>query len=176
VEKIDPEILVVQYYEALYRFALSLTRRESDAWDLTQQTNYLWAAKGHQLRDKSKVKTWLFSTLYHEFLSNRRKDTRYVHEEMNEELHAAPEYALESANKFESAVVQKALLRIDEKYRLAVTLFYLKEHSYREIAEVLGIPIGTVMSRISRGKQELRKVLVNSEEAITLKSEEKGTP
>src|SRR5512134_3657493 len=54
------ETLVSEHYEPLYRFALSLTRAESDAADLTQQTFYVWATKGHQLRDASKVKAWLF--------------------------------------------------------------------------------------------------------------------
>ena len=57
----------------LYRFALSLSRQESDAADLTQQTFFLWASKGHQLRDQSKVKTWLFTSLYREFLGTGEK-------------------------------------------------------------------------------------------------------
>jgi RNA polymerase sigma-70 factor (ECF subfamily) len=56
------------YYEPLYQFAFSLARDEADACDLTQQTFCIWAAKGHQLRDASKVKTWLFTTLHREFL------------------------------------------------------------------------------------------------------------
>jgi RNA polymerase sigma-70 factor (ECF subfamily) len=65
----DFEQLVDRYYAALYRFALSLARSASEAGDLTQQTFYLWAAKGHQLRDRSKVKSWLFTTLYREYVS-----------------------------------------------------------------------------------------------------------
>jgi len=55
--------------------------------------------------------------------------------------------------------VQKALHALEDRFRAPVTLFYMQQHSYREIAEILGIPIGTVMSRISRGKAELRKNL-----------------
>jgi len=171
VAEIDTQALVERHYQPLYRFALSLCRTESDASDLTQQTFYLWAQKGHQLRDKSKAKTWLFTTLYHEFLATRRKADRYVHEEMNEEDFPAPATAPEMPNKFDSGVAQKALLELKEKYRPALTLFYLQAHSYKEIAEILHVPIGTVMSRIARGKDELRKLLINSEDRIVLKSD-----
>src|ERR1044071_1030074 len=69
----DFEQMVEVYYMPLYRFALSLSREPCDAADLTQQTFLLWAAKGHQLREQSKVKTWLFTTLYREFLRCARK-------------------------------------------------------------------------------------------------------
>ena len=69
--------LVTCYYEPLYQFAYSLARDEADACDLTQQTFCVWAAKGHQLRDPAKVKTWLFTTLHREFLGIRRKLTRF---------------------------------------------------------------------------------------------------
>src|SRR5712671_2712561 len=68
----DFEQIVAQHYEPLYRFAFSLTRAEADACDLTQQTFYLWATKGHQLRDPSKVKSWLFTILHREFLRVRK--------------------------------------------------------------------------------------------------------
>src|SRR5947207_1749500 len=78
------EQVVDAFYEALYRFALSLAQNEAEACDLTQQTFYLWAAKGYQLRDRSKVKTWLFTTLYHEFLGSRRRQQRHPHVALDE--------------------------------------------------------------------------------------------
>ena len=66
--------LVDAHYAALSRFALSLARREADACDLVQQTFYVWATKGHGLREQTKAKTWLFTTLYREFLRGRRRD------------------------------------------------------------------------------------------------------
>src|SRR5258705_10144928 len=82
------EELAAQYYEPLYKFAFSLTRSEADASDFTQQTFYLWATKGHQLRDRSKVKTWLFTTLHRIFLQARRRQTRFPHQSLHE---VAPE-------------------------------------------------------------------------------------
>src|SRR3954463_2331848 len=70
--------LVDTYYAPLYRFALSLAKSGSDACDLTQETFLIWSTKGHALRDKSKVKTWLFTTLYREFLLSRRRGKRLV--------------------------------------------------------------------------------------------------
>ena len=75
---LDFEKLVEDFYMPLYRFALSLSRSESDAADLTQQTFFLWASKGHQLHEQSKVKTWLFTTLYREFLWGERKRRRQL--------------------------------------------------------------------------------------------------
>src|SRR2546426_12541254 len=83
-ERPDFERLVEQYYRSLYQFAFSLTRSESDACDLTQQTFYIWATKGHQLRDGAKVKTWLFTTLHREFLETRRRQNRFPHLELTQ--------------------------------------------------------------------------------------------
>src|SRR6266571_9289896 len=89
------ETIVSEHYEALYRFAMSLTRAEPDARDLTQQTFYVWATKGHQLRDPSKVKTWLFTTLHRAFLEARRRQTRFPHLELEEVSEQLPAYAPE---------------------------------------------------------------------------------
>src|SRR5258706_225772 len=80
----DFERLVSLHYVSLYRFALSLTRKESDASDLTQQTFYVWAAKGHQLQDATKVKSWLFTPLHRQFLEIQRRQTRFPHHELKE--------------------------------------------------------------------------------------------
>src|SRR6184192_910812 len=81
-ESPDFDGLVTAYYGMLYQFAFSLTRDESEACDLTQQTFCIWAAKGHQLRDVTKVKTWLFTTLHREFLGSRRRQNRFPHVEL----------------------------------------------------------------------------------------------
>lgn len=152
--------LVDAYYEALYRFALSLARNSSDAADLTQQTFFIWARKGSQLRDTSKVKSWLFTTLYREFLRGRRRAAQVSALEdlpPGESDPPAPEVDLVAG--IDADLTVNALQDVDEVYRAPLTLFYLQELSYKEIAETLDVPIGTVMSRLSRGKAQLRAAL-----------------
>ncbi len=160
----DFERLVDAHYAALYRFALSLTRNESDACDVTQQTFYLWASKGHQLRDPAQAKTWLFTTLYREFLSSRRKEERFPRAELDDESVELCEEARPASESLDTAAVLEALGQMDPVFRAPLTLFYLKEFSYREIAAVLEIPAGTVMSRLARGKAELRKRLLERQD------------
>ena len=162
VANLDFEKLVEDFYMPLYRFALSLSRQESDAADLTQQTFFLWASKGHQLRDASKVKTWLFTSLYREFLGRKRQQDRFVEAENNPEAISAQTVPASVVNQLDGEIVHRALLALEEIYRAPLTLFYLQQHSYKEIAQTLEIPIGTVMSRISRGKEQLRQALADS--------------
>jgi len=153
--------LVDRFYPSLYRFALSLARSEADACDLTQQTFYIWATKGHALREAEKAKSWLFTTLYREFLRGRRRGERMlaldtVEEPEVEQSSLAPE----TVASMDADVVLAALQDVDEAFRAPLTLFYIEELSYQEIADVLEIPIGTVMSRLSRGKTQLRARLM----------------
>jgi RNA polymerase sigma-70 factor, ECF subfamily len=157
------EAIVRQHYESLYRFAMSLTRTESDAWDLTQQTFYVWATKGHQLRDISKVKTWLFTTLHRAFLEAQRRQTRFPHHDLEEVTEQLPSFTPEPADQVDSSQVLAALARVDEVYQAAVALFYLEDCSYSEIAEILAVPVGTVKSRISRGIMQLRRFFGSDE-------------
>ncbi len=164
----DFEQLVDAHYAALYRFGLSLARHEAEAADLTQQTFYLWATKGHQLRDGAQARTWLFTTLYRLFLGGRRKEERFEQvdlESVEHELSCEPEPL---PAQFTGAMVLQALGELDPTYRAPITLFYLKDFSYRQIAEVLEIPQGTVMSRLSRGKAELRRALIAMEKRGTI--------
>ncbi len=154
------EQIVEHYYQPLYRFGYSLSQREAEAADLTQQTFYRWATKGHQLLDRSKVKTWLFTTLHREFLGSRRRIVKFPQVEVGEVEHELPVISSDIAEKMDGALVMQALQRVDDLYRAPLTLFYLEQHSYQEIAGILDIPIGTVMSRLSRGKQELKKKLL----------------
>jgi RNA polymerase sigma-70 factor, ECF subfamily len=170
VAALDFEKLVEDFYMPLYRFALSLSRKESDAADLTQQTFFLWASKGHQLRDASKVKTWLFTSLYREFLGRKRQQDRFVEAENSAEAVAAQTVSASVVNQLDGEIVQRALFTLEEIYRAPLTLFYLQQHSYKEIAKTLEVPIGTVMSRISRGKEQLRKALADAA-SLTSKGE-----
>ena len=111
---LDFERLVEEYYMPLYRFALSLSRKESDAADLTQQTFFLWASKGHQLRDASKVKTWLFTSLYREFLGRKRQQDRFVDAESTAEAIGAQAIPASVVNQLDGDIVQRALLDLDE--------------------------------------------------------------
>ncbi|MDX6766427.1 MAG: RNA polymerase sigma factor [Candidatus Methylacidiphilales bacterium] len=158
--------LVADYYDGLYRFALSLSQREADAADLVQQTFLRWATKGGQLRDLSKVKTWLFTTLHREFLGSRRRATRFQHHEVESVEHELPVVDSPIARQMDGALVMEALGQVEEVYRAPLGLFYLDDHSYHEIAVILGIPIGTVMSRLSRGKEQLRNILKQKEGAV----------
>lgn len=152
--------IVCRHYEGLYRFALSLTRSEADACDLTQQTFYVWATKGHQLRDQSKAKAWLFTTLHRTFLGIRRRENRCPHHGLEEvPIDDLPAPASDGANLADSMHVLPALAQVDAVYQAAVALFYLEQCSYLEIAEVLEIPVGTVKSRIARGIEQLRRLL-----------------
>jgi RNA polymerase sigma-70 factor (ECF subfamily) len=155
----DFESVVARYYEPLYQFAFSLTRSEADACDLTQQTYYIWATKGHQLRDVSKVKTWLFTTLHRAFLESRRRQTRFPHFELSQV--PLPSLAAADVNQLDAGHVLRALAQVDQVYQAPVALFYLEDCSYKEIAEILDVPIGTVKSRMSRGIAQLQTILGN---------------
>ena len=154
------EVIVSEHYEPLYRFAMSLTRVEAEARDLTQETFYVWATKGHQLRDVSKVKTWLFTTLYRAFLVGRRRQIRFPHDNLEEVSEQLPAPTPDLVNQTDSSQLLAALGRVDEIYQAAVALFYLEDYSYKDIAVILEVPIGTVKSRIARGLSQLRGILL----------------
>lgn len=148
--------LVDRYYGPLYRFAYSLTHSEADACDLVQETFYIWARKGGQLRQDAKVKSWLFTTLRREFLQSRRRSGRFP----EVELAAAGEPAAEDQRApLESRELIRALHRVDETFQAPLILFYLEDLSYEEISDTLQVPLGTIKSRLSRGVAQLRRML-----------------
>src|SRR5580692_3497832 len=155
----DFESLVARFYAPLYQFAFSLTRGEAEACDLTQQTFTIWATKGHQLRDASKVKTWLFTTLHREFLDSRRRQTRFPHLEIDASEAELPTVSPASISRTDIDHVLGTLARVDEVFQAPVALFYLQDCSYNEIAEILEVPLGTVKSRLARGISQLQNLL-----------------
>lgn len=160
-QDVDFENLVASHYEPLYQFAFSLTRDEAESCDLTQETFCIWATKGHQLRDVTKVKTWLFTTLHREFLGSRRRQTRFPHVELDYAAAELPVVSPATINQLDVGQLLQVLDQLDEIYRSAIMLFYLEDHSYNEIAEILDIPLGTVKSRLTRGLEKLNHLLTN---------------
>lgn len=151
--------LVDGYYQPLYRFAFSLTRNREEALDLTQQTFARWAEKGHQLRSPQKAKSWLFMVLYREFAAHYRQRQRQATEPLDPLAHFPIAEADRPVVTTEAVAIIEALHSLEEIFRAPLTLFYLEEHSYHEIAEILDLPAGTVMSRLARGREHLREKL-----------------
>lgn len=155
----DYEQAVNSFYEGLYRFAHSLAGNADDASELTQEAFARLAVKGGQLRDHSKVKSWLFTTLYRQYLNWKRRESRHPHLEIASVEAEIPPVTPEMVDKLENEAVSESLLEIEERYRVPLALYYFENHSYAEIAVLLDIPIGTLMSRLSRGKELMRKSL-----------------
>jgi len=164
------EEMVSLWYESLYRFAFSLTQHEADARDLTQETFSQLAKKAAQIRDEGKARAWLFTTLYRAFVDSRRWQNRHPHVEVGAVDHELPARQPTAADRIDAETARQALMRVDEIYRVPLTLFYLEEHSYLEIAEILGVPPGTVMSRISRGRDALRRLMEDQGNVVSFES------
>jgi RNA polymerase sigma-70 factor (ECF subfamily) len=161
------------YHGPLYRFAVTLTRKETDACDLTQETFRVWATKGHQLRDASRVKSWLFTTLHRLFLETQRRQTRFPHLGLEEAAGELPNLDPALTARLDSADVLELLGKVDAQFRAPVALFYLEDHPYAAIAEILDIPLGTVKSRIARGLAQLRQIVLNPAEPGDQPTEER---
>jgi len=153
------EEVVNAHYEPLYRFAFSLAAQEAEARDLTQETFAQLARKAHQIQDRAKIKSWLFTTLYRAFVDSHRQKTRHPHVEVDASEGELPVTLPNAGERLDAALALQALEQVPEVYRAPLTLFYLEQHSYLEIAEILDVPPGTVMSRISRGRALLRQLM-----------------
>jgi RNA polymerase sigma-70 factor (ECF subfamily) len=157
VDKLDYEQIVALHHENLYRFAFSLAGNPDDAGELTQETYVRLLSKGGQVRDPAKVKPWLFTTLYRVFLGWKRHSNRFPHIEILSVQDELPALTPEIVDEMDGETVMETALGLEEHFRAPLVLYYLQSLTYREIAEVLDIPVGTVMSRLSRGKDLLRQ-------------------
>jgi RNA polymerase sigma factor (sigma-70 family) len=155
----DFEDLVRRVGRDLYQFALSLTGSDPDACDLVQQTFYIWATKGNQLRDPRMAKSWLFTTLHREFLQTVRRKDRYYDEDVSAMEAELPSVQSDVLNRLDAATALKCLATLEERFRGPIALYYLEDYSYLEISSILGVPLGTVQSRIARGKAQLLQML-----------------
>ena len=149
------QALVDAHYVSLYRYAYRLSGTSAEAEDLTQDTFCQAQMKYHQLRDPDKARSWLFSIMRNNYLHRLRssKQESTVSLDWMEEL---PEQSNESLAEIDSDQLQKALNQLPEVYRTPIILYYFEEFSYRDIAEQMDLPIGTVMSRLARARGYLR--------------------
>jgi len=160
VDEIDYEQVVALHHESLYRFAFSLAGNPDDAAELTQEAYARLLNQGWQLRDRTRVKSWLFTTLYRIFLGWKRRETRFPHVEIVSVESELPPMTPEIADDLDEEIAMDTAMDLEEHYRVPLVLYYLQCLTYREIAGLLNVPIGTVMSRLSRGKDLLRQRLM----------------
>ncbi|MDQ8179206.1 RNA polymerase sigma factor [Pelagicoccus sp. SDUM812005] len=167
-----PELQTVvdDHYQNLYRFAMSLTRSSDDAWDLTQEAFLRLAKKRSSIRSTAAIKSWLYTTLYREFLRIAKRGSRFDSWEDNAPAEKVDHEPSDQVKASEARDVMECLLELKDGYRQVVSLYYLESYSYKEIAAILEIPIGTVMSRLARGKEMLRAQLTQPKATATVVS------
>jgi RNA polymerase sigma-70 factor (ECF subfamily) len=159
-----------QFMGSLYSAALRMTRNPSDAEDLVQET-YLKAYRGYgSFRAGTNLKAWLYRILTNTFINSYRAKRRHPEETELEEVEDFYLFrrlgGLEAAEEVEEVLesmtdeeVKQAIESLPESFRMAVLLADVEGFSYKEIAEIMDVPIGTVMSRLHRGRRALQKAL-----------------
>ncbi|QDU30755.1 ECF RNA polymerase sigma factor SigE [Anatilimnocola aggregata] len=152
--------LIRDHAAPLYRYAFRLTGQASDAEDLVQQTFLIAQQKLHQIRAAERAAGWLFAVLRSCFLRSRRKKIPLTSEDQFPLDNVAAQPAGEADDSWlDRETLQAALAEMPDEFKLVVLMFYFEDLTYKEIAAQLEVPIGTVMSRLSRGKAHLRRRL-----------------
>jgi len=157
------ERLVEEHSASLYRYAYRLTGSSADAEDLTQEAFLKAQQNLAQLRDAERARPWLFSILRNAYLHRARAERHCV------PLDAAGDLAEpmpEPLPDIDPEQLQAALNELSDVYRIPLILFYFEGFGYREIAEQMELPIGTVMSRLARAKAHLRARLMPPGEEV----------
>lgn len=159
--------LVADHHQELYRYAYRLSGSVPDAEDLTQQVFLVAQQKLSQVRDAGSVRGWLFTVLRNCYLKSRgrRLSLPIADYDCNAIAQCAAEKPLDSEE------LQAAIDTLGDEFKIVVLMFYFEHRSYREIAEALDIPPGTVMSRLARAKQHLRRRLSEQGEATSARDQ-----
>lgn len=158
--------LTYPHLEFLYNVALKYSGKPYDAEDLVQETMYTAYRKFFQLREESKCRSWLFMILRSHFLKEKRQESkRPILDDGNGYLRnitsgKVNEIASNYESKMTNEKIQQVLDMIPEKFKSPLVLYYMEELTYQEISEYMDIPIGTVMSRLARGKKYMKNELM----------------
>ena len=155
-QPLDIGRLVAEHHQVVYRYAYRLCGRVQDAEDLAQQTFLTAQQKLDQVRSASKVRGWLLVVTRNCYLKSLRRKVPLLAGELDLDVNLLPETTGASDDQIDQEQLQQAIDELADEFKVVVVMFYFEQCSYKEIAEQLKLPLGTVMSRLSRAKRHLR--------------------